>query len=344
MAEPQLPAPRFSRTRLLVGVGTVLAVVIGVGTVAVIRGGSSPDHASAQAAPTGTTAPATTTTTVRRPPPTTTTTTIALIPGLGMGDSGPAVRALQQRLADLKYDPGAIDGRYGTETWQAIIAFQKVSGLARTGRATQEVTTALDTASPPAPLVAGGGPNRIEVDLAHQVLMLYESGQLVRTVMISSGGGYRYCVPNPPGPDQCDVAVTPGGSYRVFYKFLGKQTNKLGELYNPMYFNGGIAIHGEPAVPTYPASHGCVRIPMSESMWFFSRLPLGEAVYVVGGAKAPVPFNTPAPNGQAPVSVPLPVPTTAAPTTTTTSTTLPQPTTTTAPSTTTTAPPTSTTR
>ncbi len=263
-----------------------------------------------------------------------------------MGDAGPAVQALQQRLTDLKYDPGTIDGHYGTETWQAIIAFQKVSGLARTGRATSDVTTALATATPPGPLVAAGGASRVEIDLPRQVLMLYEGDQLVRTVMISTGGGYRYCVPNPPGPDQCAVAITPGGSYRIFYKFLGKQTNKLGELYNPMYFNGGIAIHGEPAVPTSPASHGCVRIPMSESMWFFSRLPVGEPVYVVGGAKAPVPFNTPAPNGQAPASAPVPVPTTTAPTTTapaptTTTSTLPP--TTVAPTTTTT-PPTSTTR
>jgi peptidoglycan hydrolase-like protein with peptidoglycan-binding domain len=321
-------------------------VLVVVGIVAAVRGtGPAHGRAPSPASATGTTAPASTTT-VRPPPVTTTTTTITLKPGLGTGDSGPAVQALQQRLTDLKYDPGTVDGHFGTETWQAVVAFQKVSGLPRTGRATQDVTTALATATPPGPLVAGGGASRVEIDLARQVLMLYEGDQLVRTVMISTGGGYRYCVPNPPGPDQCAVAITPGGSYRIFYKFLGKQTNKLGELYNPMYFNGGIAIHGEPAVPTTPASHGCVRIPMSESLWFFGRLPMGEPVYVVGGTKAPVPFNTPAPNGQAPVGAPAPVPT-AAPVPTTvappTTTTLPPPTTT-LPPTTTTTPPTSTTR
>jgi N-acetylmuramoyl-L-alanine amidase len=33
-------------------------------------------------------------------------------------------------------------------------------------------------------------------------------------------------------------------------------------LWYPMYFKGGFAIHGYPSVPAYPASHGCVRIPM----------------------------------------------------------------------------------
>src|SRR5205823_6234288 len=78
-----------------------------------------------------------------------------------------------------------------------------------------------------------------------------------------------------------------------------KHKSKLGVLYNPLFFNGGIAIHGEPAVPTYPASHGCVRIPMSDSLWFYNTVTKGTPVYVLGGAKAPVPFNEPAP-GEAP--------------------------------------------
>jgi peptidoglycan hydrolase-like protein with peptidoglycan-binding domain len=257
-----------------------------------------------------------------------------------MGDGGPVVQALQQRLTDLRYDPGGVDGHFGIETWQAVVAFQKAMGLPRTGRATPDVINALPAATPPAPLVAGGGSNRVEIDLPRQILMLYEGGQLVRTMMISSGGGYRYCVSG-----QCDVAITPGGSFRVFYKFLGEQTDKLGTLFNPLYFNGGIAIHGEPAVPLYPASHGCVRIPMSESIWFFNRVPLGEPVYVVGGSQAPVPLNATAPNGQAPASSPAPVPTSAPRPATTTTAPPPRPTTT-VPPTTTTMPPstTSTTR
>ena len=329
-----------SRQRILIAGGAAIAAVA-AGTVAAVASfQTGSPHVAAKIA-TSSTSPTThpapsTTSSVATTTSTTATTISAHAPGLSMGDSGAAVQALQQRLTDLKYDPGTIDGHYGTETWQAVAAFQKAQGLPRTGEATPDVLNALPTATPPAPLVPSGGANRVEIDLPHQILMLYEGGQLVRTMMISSGGGYRYCVDG-----ACAIAITPGGSYHIFDKFLGVQTDKLGQLFNPLYFNGGIAIHGEPSVPLYPASHGCVRIPMSESIWFFNRVPLGEPVYVVGGSQAPVPFNATAPNGQAPVSSPPPVPTTAPRPTTTTAP--PHPTTTVPPTTTTTPPSTTTT-
>jgi peptidoglycan hydrolase-like protein with peptidoglycan-binding domain len=344
MEHAQPPRRWRSRRRVVAAGGVAIAALAGGTAAALASFQAAPahpaTHTAAQATSVGSTGPASSTTSSLATTSTTATSVAPRAPGIGMGDSGPAVQALQQRLADLKFDPGTIDGQYGLETWQAVVAFQKTMGLARTGRATPDVLNALPTATAPAPLVPAGGANRVEIDLPRQILMLYEGGQLVRTMMISSGGGYRYCVDN-----QCDIAVTPGGSYHVFYKFLGEQTDKLGQLYNPLYFNGGIAIHGEPAVPLYPASHGCVRIPMSESIWFFNRVPVGEPVYVVGGAQAPVPFNAAAPNGQSPATNPAPVPTTAPRPTTTTApppkptTTVPPPTTTTPPSTTTTTRP-----
>lgn len=270
-------------------------------------------------------ATSTTTSTSTPPPPTTRTTAKPLPPGLDRNSSGPEVRALEQRLADLHYDVGAVDGVFDGITAQGVIAFQKVTGLPRTGRATKDVTDALATAKAPSPLLPNGESSRVEIDLPRQVLFLYEGGQLQRTLMISSGGGYRYCVDG-----ACDRAITPGGAFRVGIKILGPHTSKLGVLYNPLFFNGGIAIHGEPAVPTVPASHGCVRIPMSASRWFYDRVPSGTPVYVFGGPRAPVPFNTPAPDGTPPAPPQAP-PTTARPPTTTTSTTarplLPLPTT-----------------
>src|SRR5207244_4348779 len=78
------------------------------------------------------------------------------------------------------------------------------------------------------------------------------------------------------------------------------QKSRLGMLFNPLYFNGGIAIHGAPSVPPYPASHGCVRIPLGASHWFPALVPNGTPVYVKGVGNAPVPFNEPAPNGAPP--------------------------------------------
>jgi len=52
----------------------------------------------------------------------------------------------------------------------------------------------------------------------------------------------------------------------------------LGKLYNPVYFVGGIAVHGAPSVPNRPASHGCVRIPMHIAEYFPTLVAKGDPV------------------------------------------------------------------
>ena len=63
--------------------------------------------------------------------------------------------------------------------------------------------------------------------------------------------------------------------------------SKLGRLYNPVYFNYGIAVHGMTSVPNYPASKGCVRIPMHIAEYFPSLVQNGDHVYVFDGVKEP---------------------------------------------------------
>ena len=291
------------------------------------------------AASSDTTVPALTTTTPTTAPPVTTT-AVALPPapppGFGNGDKGPEVMALEQRLADLRYDPGKVDGTFDWPTHHAVMGFQKVQGLPRTGRATPDVMDMLTRVGAPGPMLPEGGANRVEVDLKRQMLQLYVGGSLNRVLSVSTGSGKRYCVDG-----DCAKAVTPGGSFKVSRRINGWRTSRLGRLYNPLYFNGGIAIHGAPSVPAYPASHGCVRIPMHSAEWFPGAVANGTPVYVIGGSRAPVPFNEPAP-GDAP---PAPPPessttTTAAPAPTTTSTTV-APTTTSTSTSTTVAPTTS---
>ena len=251
---------------------------------------------------------------------TTTSTTAKPVPaGLGPGASGPEVQALQQRLHDLGYDTG-VDGKWGGQTTFAVMAFQKVEGLGRTGRADDATRAKLQTASKPAPMMPTGGANRVEVDLQRQVLFLFKDGNLARILPVSTGNNKRYCVDG-----DCATAVTPGGSFKVGRKISGLRVSRLGKLYNPLYFNGGIAIHGAPSVPAYPASHGCVRIPMYASASFHAQVPTGTPVYVLGGKKAPVPFNEPAPtdNNATTTTTATAAPTTTTPPTTTAPTTTP---------------------
>jgi peptidoglycan hydrolase-like protein with peptidoglycan-binding domain len=263
------------------------------------------------------TAPAadpTTTTSSRAPaappaPPTTTTTVPAdgrLLPGM----QGEPVRALQQRLVALHYDPGPVDGRYGGGLTSAVMAFQKVAGMPRNGRATLDVLAAVAAAADPAPLLPDGGPTRIEVDLKRQVLFFYRDGVLQRIIPVSTGNGKRYCADG-----ICGVAVTPSGSFRIERRIKGKRKSYLGLLYDPLYFYGGFAIHGSPSVPGYPASHGCVRIPMHVSRWMFDTVPNRTPVYLIGGKRPATPLPPEPPPAQPP---PPAQATPAQPTTTTT--------------------------
>jgi L,D-transpeptidase-like protein len=99
--------------------------------------------------------------------------------------------------------------------------------------------------------------------------------------------------------------VTPPGRFTFDWHYNGWRNGSLGELYNPYYFNGGIAVHGYTSVPTYPASHGCARIPMHIAEYFPSMVFKGMPVYVVGA-------EAPRTGGSLHQSPPPPPPTTAA--------------------------------
>ena len=320
------PPLRASLPRRLLGCALLVALVSGA-----CSGSGAEDAASASSASSTSTTTSSTTTTTTEPPTTTTeapTTTTAkpAPPEFARGSSGPEIQAMEQKLADLKFDTGKVDGAFDAATGHAVMAFQKAFGLPRTGKATPELLERIQSSGEPAPMMPDGGGNRVEIDLKKQVLQLYKGGQLVRTLSVSTGNEKRYCVQG-----DCDVAVTPGGSFKVNRRIRGLRVSRLGELYNPLYFNGGIAMHGSASVPAHPASHGCVRVPMNSSLWLFDNVPNGTPVYVLGGKRAPVPFNEQAP----PASEEATTTTAAAETTTTAAPETTTTTTTTAPTTTT---------
>ncbi|CAN5182236.1 hypothetical protein BH24ACT1_BH24ACT1_05720 [soil metagenome] len=240
-----------------------------------------------------TTTTTTTTTTTEAP---TTTTMAAPLEGLVAGAESEEVAAMQRRLTELRFDPGAADGVFGQATTYAVQAFQKLQGMEPTGEVTPAVEAALAAPIQPTPLVPDGGADRVEIDLSRQLLFLYQGGDLRLISHISSGNKERYCAKG-----GCGTAITPVGAHRFMWRYPGWRTSRLGKLYNPVYFTGsGIAIHGSGSVPTYPASHGCVRIPMHIAEYFPDLVSKGDAVYVLDGTTdvgpaPPLPGDLPPP-------------------------------------------------
>jgi peptidoglycan hydrolase-like protein with peptidoglycan-binding domain len=197
---------------------------------------------------------------------------------LEIGMHGSDVKQVQRRLAALKYYPGPADGGFGPDTLEAVWAFEEVQGLPATGEVNHRMLRALEHPRQPKVLVSQGGRLRVEVNLAHEVLVLYRGGKVRLISHVSSGGGYYYCSPG----GGCGYAITPTGDYRTVTFMPGWITVPLGEMYNPVFFIGhAYAIHGDADVPLYPASHGCVRIPMDIATFFHTLLPdTGTPVYI----------------------------------------------------------------
>lgn len=282
---------------------------------------------------------------------------------LSKGVYGDDVKRLQQRLVDLHFDPGPVDGAFGPATTQAVWAFQKlVLNVPREqadGVITPEIWETMQGEISIEPRRSRTTRRHMEVYLVQQVAVLFESGAPKLITHISSGSNEEWCDevtidPHTPENDTdevikkgiCGTSITPGGVYAFTRRYTegdGWREGKLGRMHNPVYFNYGVAVHGSGNVPNRPASHGCVRIPMHISQYFPTLVEKGDQIYVWDGVKEPEvygkqppPFDYPDPDYSTTSSTTTTVAkstTTAAPATT-------KPAATTQPATTVTAPPT----
>jgi PKD repeat protein len=185
--------------------------------------------------------------------------TNVFVPYLALGASGPSVRILERRLAELHFLLRGIDGLYSYDTADAVLAFQKVNGLARTGSVTPVVWRRLQGARVPRPRYRYE--HHLEVDKSRQVLFEVDRGRVVRVVHVSTGA----------------TGNTPVGRWRIYSKVPG--TLPTG-MFDSNFFLRGFAIHGYPSVPPYPASHGCVRTPLWAAPILFASSYYGETIYI----------------------------------------------------------------
>lgn len=197
--------------------------------------------------------------------PPTVTQSASTVGVLRPGDAGAEVLALQQRLTELGYWLGTPDGRYGTSTEHAVTALQKAAGIRRDGVAGPATLDALDTATRLRPRSTTG--RVVEIDLSRQLLLIAVDGR-VQWVMDASTGSV-------PG-------TTPVGRFSVTRQVDAYDPGPLGVLYRPKYFYQGVAVHGYPSVPPYPASHGCVRVTNAAMDWLWANgaLPINGPVWV----------------------------------------------------------------
>jgi len=180
----------------------------------------------------------------------------------------------EQQLSDLGYWTGPIDGVFDGDSKHALIAFQKIEGRKRTGQLAPDELEALRLAARPEP--RDSTYPHVEVDLTRQVLMVVDvAGQATHIVPVCTGNEKKYM-------DHGEIhrAHTPRGKFTVLRKISGWRLSSLGLLYYPNYIVNGIAIHGSLSIPAFPASHGCIRIPMFAAKEISEMTPVGTIVLV----------------------------------------------------------------
>jgi hypothetical protein len=181
-------------------------------------------------------------------------------PVLRSGSRGPAVRVLERRLREVHYALRGVNARFASDTRDAVYAFQKIKGMARSGVVGSRTWRRLLSAHTPKAAVPRGA--HIEVDKSKQVLFEVRRGNVFRVAHVSTGA----------------TGNTPIGRWRVYRKTAG--FNVL-SMYYSLYFHGGFAVHGYHSVPPFPASHGCVRVPLWYARGLYNRWGLGTPVYVL---------------------------------------------------------------
>jgi L,D-transpeptidase catalytic domain len=185
----------------------------------------------------------------------------ALDENIGFGSTGRFVELVQQRLAALHfYIPQT--GVYDQGTGLALDAYHRMLG-----RGTSQDLDGATTTS----LLDGVGTFRVryphdgthaEGDLSDQLLALVKGSTVDAIYPISSG--------KPSTP-------TVLGHFSVYERTPGYLPDGM---YYSDFFIGGYAIHGYDPAPDYPASHGCMRLPIVDAISAFHWLNYGDIVDV----------------------------------------------------------------
>ena len=183
----------------------------------------------------------------------------SLAPSAGFGSSGTFVRLIQERLQALHfYIPQT--GVYDAGTGLALDAYHRLMGWGTAQTLDQGVINALLNGKGSFGVHDPGDGRHAEGNLSDQLLALINGSRVYWIFPISSG--------KPSTP-------TILGHFHVYSRVPGYLPD--GMYYSDFFFTG-YAIHGYNPAPDYPASHGCMRLPIVDAIPAFDWLALGDAV------------------------------------------------------------------
>jgi peptidoglycan hydrolase-like protein with peptidoglycan-binding domain len=178
---------------------------------------------------------------------------------VGFGATGPMVQLIQARLAFLHfYIPQT--GVYDQGTGLAVDAYHRLLGWGVSQTVDQKTIQYLLNGWGSFHVRYPSQGQHAEGDLSDQLLALINGSKVYAIYPISSG--------KPSTP-------TVLGEFHVYQKTPGYLSDGM---YYSNFFTGGYAIHGYNPAPDYPASHGCMRVPIVDAISIYNWLQIGNGV------------------------------------------------------------------
>ena len=213
---------------------------------------------------------------------------------LEQGDEGRAVKHLQGLLYLKKFYRGPIDGVFGRKLAVAVASFHKAIGPAHSDATNRWGAVPAWKANPPSekffvkdwallhafepipPKARIGQPDRVEVDIGHQLLYLMQDGKVDAIVHVSTGHN-PYDTPR--------TTNRPDGSYFLQKHSYNGWSPEPGawSIYKFWAYVGrdnNYGMHGYRSVPYWPASHGCIRVHVWEADYLHELFYIGMPVHV----------------------------------------------------------------
>jgi hypothetical protein len=183
-------------------------------------------------------------------------------PNLGQGKCGKVVKAFKKDLHKLGYVPSG-GSCFKDKDARAVLAYRKVNGDSHIFHAGAGIVKNVFAGRGAYHLKYPNAGKHVEVSISKQVLVIADGDRPLQTYGVSTGKS---------------STPTVTGHFKFYLRQPG--TNSHG-MVDSTYFHGGYAVHGYPSVPaTYPASHGCVRVPIPDAHHLYNSIFLGESIYV----------------------------------------------------------------
>ena len=196
------------------------------------------------------------------------------------------VREAQTIMTKFGLPTGPVDGIWGRQTARGLCAFRSIAGLpgGRNPLTAADIdslrnynATYSSIESIPAP-ARDGATTYLVADKTCQAMAYVEDGRYMKVMAISTGmsgfdflqDGYSHALGGTNKGWSCSSEYPESCTTQTSGRFAS--VSNQGNMYNKRHVTGGIYVHGSTSVPTYPASHGCIRVTVADSDWMYDHV------------------------------------------------------------------------